>query len=238
TTAFVVGGVAARHLLRNRSNASARLMFSMAMWMAALVAPVQIIAGDLHGLNTLEHQPAKIAAIEGLFDTTRGAPLILFGWPDMSAETTRWSVEVPQLGSLILTHDWNGEVLGLKEWPPEDRPFAPLIFWTFRVMVLIGFLMAAVGLWSLVARFRDRLYDSPWLARATVAMAPSGFIALLAGWITTEVGRQPWTVHGLLRTADSVSPVATPAVATSLAAFVVVYFLVFGFGTWFMLRMM
>jgi cytochrome bd ubiquinol oxidase subunit I len=238
TTAFAVGGVAAWHLLRDRTNAPARLMFSMAMWMAALVAPVQILAGDLHGLNTLEHQPAKVAAMEGHFETMRGAPLILFGLPDMVAEETRWAVQIPRLGSLILTHDWDGEVKGLKAWPPEDRPHAPLVFWTFRIMVGLGFLMMALGLWSLVARVRKNLFDSPWLARAAVAMAPSGFIAILAGWITTEVGRQPWTVQGLLRTADSVSPVAAPAVAASLAAFVVVYFIVFGFGLFFMLRMM
>jgi cytochrome d ubiquinol oxidase subunit I len=238
TTAFAVGGVAAWHLLSDRTNAPARLMFSMALWMAAFVAPVQILAGDLHGLNTLEHQPAKVAAMEGHFETMRGAPLILFGLPDMAAEETRWAVEIPRLGSLILTHDWDGEVKGLKAWPPEDRPHAPLVFWTFRVMVGLGFLMMALGLWSLIARARGNLFDSPWLARAAVAMAPSGFIAILAGWITTEVGRQPWTVQGLLRTADSVSPVAAPAVAASLAAFVVVYFIVFGFGLFFMLRMM
>jgi cytochrome d ubiquinol oxidase subunit I len=238
TTAFAVGGVAAWHLLSDRTNAPARLMFSMALWMAALVAPVQILAGDLHGLNTLEHQPTKVAAMEGHFETMRGAPLILFGLPDMAAEETRWAVEIPRLGSLILTHDWNGEVKGLKAWPPEDRPYAPLVFWTFRVMVGLGFFMMALGLWSLVARARGTLFDSPWLARAAVAMAPSGFIAILAGWVTTEVGRQPWTVQGLLRTADSVSPVAAPAVAASLAAFAVVYVLVFGFGLFFMLRMM
>jgi cytochrome d ubiquinol oxidase subunit I len=238
TTAFAVGGVAAWHLLGDRTNAPARLMFSMALWMAALVAPVQILAGDLHGLNTLEHQPAKVAAMEGHFETMRGAPLILFGLPDMAAEETRWAVQIPRLGSLILTHDRDGEVKGLKAWPPEDRPHAPLVFWSFRVMVGLGFLMMALGLWSLVARARGTLFDSPWLARAAVAMAPSGFIAILAGWITTEVGRQPWTVQGLLRTADSVSPVAAPAVAASLAAFAVVYVLVFGFGLFFMLRMM
>jgi cytochrome d ubiquinol oxidase subunit I len=145
---------------------------------------------------------------------------------------------VPKLGSYILTHDWDGEVRGLKDWPAEDRPFAPLVFWTFRLMVGLGVLMTGLGLWSLVARVRGTLFDSPWLARATVAMAPSGFVAILAGWITTEVGRQPWTVQGLLRTTDSASPIATPAVGTSLAAFMVVYTLVFGFGAFFMLRMM
>jgi cytochrome d ubiquinol oxidase subunit I len=238
TTGFVVAGVSAWHLLKARAVPHARVGLSMALGLITVLAPSQLILGDLHGLNTIEHQPAKVAAMEGHFETMRGAPLILFGLPDMAAEETRWAVEIPRLGSLILTHDWDGEVKGLKAWPPEDRPHAPLVFWTFRVMVGLGFLMMALGLWSLVARARGTLFDSPWLTRATVAMAPSGFIAILAGWITTEVGRQPWTVQGLLRTADSISPVAAPAVAASLAAFVVVYVLVFGFGLFFMLRMM
>jgi cytochrome d ubiquinol oxidase subunit I len=238
TTALTVGAVAAWHLLSDRFNEAARLMFSMAMWMVALTAPLQIVAGDLHGINSFQHQPAKIAAIEGHFESQRGAPLILFGWPDMEQERTRYAVEVPKLGSLILTHEWDGLVRGLKEWPAEDRPYAPLIFWTFRLMVAIGFAMAALGLASLYCRWRGRLYDTPWLFRAAVAMGPAGFIAILAGWITTEVGRQPYTVYGLLRTAESASPIDAPAVATSFAAFVVVYLVVFGAGTLFLLRML
>jgi cytochrome d ubiquinol oxidase subunit I len=238
TTALVVGAVGAWHLLRDRDNAGARVMFSMAMWMATLVAPLQIVAGDLHGLNTLKHQPAKIAAMEGHFETQRGAPLILFGLPDMAAETTRYAVEIPRLGSLILAHDWDGEIKGLKEWPREDRPNAAIVFWSFRVMVGIGMLMVALGLWSLLCRWRRMLHTTPWLHRFAIAMGPSGFLAVLAGWITTEVGRQPYTVYGLLRTSESVSPIATPAVATSLAAFAVVYFAVFGTGVVYLLRLM
>jgi cytochrome d ubiquinol oxidase subunit I len=238
TTALVVGAVGAWHLLRDRANDAARVMFSMAMWMAALVAPVQAVVGDFHGLNTLQHQPAKIAAIEGHFETQRGAPLILFGLPDMAAETTRWAVEVPKLGSLILTHEWDGEIRGLKEWPPQDRPPAAIVFWSFRLMVGMGLLMVALGVWSLVCRATGALYGSPWLHRFAVAMGPAGFVAVLAGWITTEVGRQPWTVYGLMRTSESVSPVAAPAVATSLAAFAVVYFAVFGAGVFYLLRVM
>ena len=238
TTAFAVGGVAAWHLLRDRRNEGARVMFSMAMWMAAIVAPIQIFAGDLHGLNTLEHQPAKVAAMEGHFETQKGAPLILFGWPDMAAEETRFAIEIPKLGSLILTHEWDGEIKGLKDWAPEDRPNAPIVFWSFRIMVGIGVLMALLGLWSLYQRFRGRLFETDLLFRAAVAMTPAGFIAILAGWITTEVGRQPYTVYGLLRTADSVSPIDAPAVATSLAAFVVVYFAVFGAGVFYVLKLM
>ena len=237
TTAFMVGAVGAYHLLRDRNNEGSRIMFSMAMWMALLVAPVQIILGDLHGLNTLEHQPAKIAALEGHFETQAGAPLILIGWPDMQAETTRYALEIPKLGSLILAHDLNGVIKGLKDWPPQDRPHAPTVFWAFRIMVLIGFLMAALGFWAAWLRNKGRLYDSPALLRSAVAMGPSGFIAVIAGWVTTEVGRQPYTVYGLLRTSDSVSPIATAGVASSLIAFVIVYCLVFGAGTVYILRL-
>lgn len=238
TTAFVVGAVGAWHLMRDRNNASARVMFSMAMWMAALVAPVQIMAGDMHGLNTIKHQPAKIAAMEGHFETQKGAPLILFGMPSMTEERTNYAIEIPKLGSLILTHSWDGEVKGLKEWPPEDRPNAMIVFWSFRVMVGLGFAMAGLGLWSLWHRYKDTLYVRRPLHIAALLMGPAGFVAVLAGWITTEVGRQPYTVYGLLRTSQSVSPIDAPAVAASLTAFVIVYFFLFGAGTYYLLRLM
>jgi cytochrome d ubiquinol oxidase subunit I len=238
TTAFVVGAVGAYHLLLKPDRESARTMFSMAVWMAALVAPVQIFAGDFHGLNTLEYQPAKIAAMEGHFETMRGAPLILFGWPDMRAEATRYAIEIPRLGSFVLTHDWNGEVKGLKAWPKADRPNSTIVFWSFRLMVGLGVLMVLVGVWSLWLRLRGRLYASRGLLAAAVIMGPSGFIAMLAGWITTEVGRQPYTVYGLLRTSQSVSPIEAPAVAASLVAFIVVYFAVFGAGVFYIIQMM
>ena len=239
TTAFVVGGVGAWHLLRDGHDQGARIMFSMAMWMALVVAPLQVVAGDLHGLNTLEHQPAKIAAMEGHWEARqRGAPLILFGLPDDSAEETRYRIELPKLGSLILTHEWDGEVQGLKAWPPEERPSSSIVFWSFRIMVALGFAMVGIGLWSLLMRLRRRLYEAPWLHRCAVAMGPAGFGAVLAGWVTTEVGRQPWTVYGLLTTAQSASPLEAPAVGASLAAFVLVYFTVFGAGTFYVLRLM
>jgi cytochrome d ubiquinol oxidase subunit I len=237
TTAFVVGGVGAWHLLRDRYNQAARTMFSMAMWMAALVAPLQIVAGDLHGLNTLEHQPAKIAAMEGHFETQSGAPLILFGWPDMEREETRYAVSIPKLGSLILAHDWNATIKGLKEWPKADRPNATIVFWSFRIMVGIGVLMLGLGLWSLWLRWRGRLHDSPWLWRAAIAMSPTGFVAVIAGWVTTEVGRQPYTVYGLMRTAESVSPIAAPAVGASLLAFIIVCALVYAAGVFYIFRL-
>ena len=238
TTAFIVGGAGALHLLRDPSQPASRIMFSMAMWMAALVAPLQIVAGDLHGLNTLEHQPAKVAAMEGHFESHAGAPLVLFGLPDMEQERTRYAVEIPKLGSLILTHDWNGAVRGLKEWPREERPNAALVFWSFRVMVGLGVAMVAVGVWSLALRLRRRLFESRGLLRATLALSPAGLIAVIAGWITTEVGRQPYTVYRLLTTAESASSVAAAAVGASLLAFVIVYLLVFGAGTFYLLRLM
>ncbi|MEQ1711484.1 MAG: cytochrome ubiquinol oxidase subunit I [Hyphomicrobium sp.] len=238
TTAFVVGAVGAYHLLRDKTSAIAQLMFSMALWMAVVVVPIQIVAGDMHGLNTLAHQPMKVAAMEGHYETRSGAPLILFGFPDNAAGAVRYAIEIPKLGSYILTHDWNGSIKGLKEWPKADWPNTAMVFWSFRIMVGIGFAMLGLGLWSLYARWRGGIENAPWLQRAAIVMGPSGFVAVLAGWITTEVGRQPFTVYGLLRTADSVSPIGLPGVAGSLAMFVVVYFAVFGAGVFYILREM
>lgn len=238
TTAFVVGAVGAWHLLRDRTNLPARRMFSMAMWMAAVVAPLQIFAGDLHGLNTLEHQPIKVAAMEGHWERQKGAPLILFALPDEDTEENHYEVAIPKLSALILTHDINGETPGLKDVSKEDRPPVAIVFWSFRIMVSLGMLMMLVGLCSLYLRWRGLLYESRWFQRCAVAMGPTGFVAVLAGWITTEVGRQPYTVYGALRTSQSIAPVEAPAVAASLMAFVVVYFLLFGAGTYYILKMM
>lgn len=239
TTAFAVGAVGAWHLLRDRANPGARTMFSMAMWMAAIVAPIQIVAGDAHGLNTLEHQPAKVMAMEGHFQShPHGAPLILFGWPDQAGQTVRGAIEIPKASSLILKHDPDAALKGLDTIPRADQPPVAIVFWAFRLMVGLGFAMAGLGVWTLIARLRGRLYDSPLLHRAAVAMGPAGFIAVLAGWTVTEVGRQPFTIYGLLRTADSASPLAAPAVAASLAAFAVVYFTVFGAGFWYVFKLM
>lgn len=240
TTSFVVGAVGAWHLLRNAKSEGARVMFSMAMWMALIVTPLQIAAGDAHGLNTLAHQPQKIAAMEGHYRgyPQGGAPLILFGWPDDRVGRTLYAIEIPDLGNLILTHSLTAPVPGLLDFPADERPPATLIFWTFRIMVGVGLLMLAIGLWSGWARLRRRLYDSRRLLWAALAMGPSGFLAVLCGWITTEVGRQPYTVYGLLRTADSASPLEPSVVGTSLLAFVVVYLIVFGSGTFYALRLM
>lgn len=238
TTAFVVGAVGALHLLRDGTSRPAGLMFSMAMWMALIVTPVQIFAGDAHGLNTLKYQPRKIAAMEGHWETQKGAPLILFGVPDDKAEKTSYRIEIPHGSALILTHQWNGELKGLKNWPKDERPPMVIVFWSFRIMVGLGFAMLGLGLWSGWRRLRGRLFQDRWLQRASVLMGPSGFIAVLAGWVTTEVGRQPYTIYGLLKTADSVSPLDAPAVGISLIAFAIVYFTVFGAGVFYILRLM
>jgi cytochrome d ubiquinol oxidase subunit I len=217
TTAFVVGGVSALHLLRDRSSAPARTAFSMAMWMAVIVTPLQIVAGDFHGLNTLEHQPVKVMAMEGHFDShPDGAPLYLFGIPDQDNQRLDYAVGIPKLSSLILKHDLNAPLAGLDTVAREDQPPVGIVFWSFRIMIAIGFAMLGIGLWAGLRRVQGRLYDSAMLHRAALAMGPAGFVAVLAGWVTTEVGRQPYTVYGLLRTSDSLAPVAAPAVAASL----------------------
>jgi cytochrome d ubiquinol oxidase subunit I len=238
-TAFFVGASAAWHLLRGRRTPAIKRMFSMAMWMALIVAPIQAFVGDAHGLNTLEHQPAKIAAIEGHWENVGNepTPLVLFGWPDMKAETTRFKVEVPYLGSLILTHSLDKQIPALKSFPPEDRPNATIIFWSFRVMAGLGMLMIFVGLWSLWLRKRDALYTCRPFLYLTLWMGPSGLIALLAGWFTTEVGRQPWVVYGLLRTVNAVSNHSVTQMTITLVTFVVVYFSLFGVGLGYMMRL-
>ncbi len=248
TTALVVGGAGAWHLLKDRREVrepreGTRIMFSMAMWMAAIVAPLQIYAGHAHGENTLEYQPAKISAMEGHYESYPGgpgggAPLILFGIPDDVNQIMRHKVEIPQVGSIILKNDIEAPLDGLDKVAPENRAPVAITFWSFRIMVGLGLLMLAMGVWSLWARLRGTLHASPWLHRLALAMGPSGFVAVLAGWTTTEVGRQPFTIFGLLRTVDSASPLAAPAVAASLIAFVIVYFAVFGAGTWFIIKLM
>jgi cytochrome d ubiquinol oxidase subunit I len=227
-TGFVVIGVAAYHLRRGRAPAECRNMLSMTLWLLTALVPLQILLGDLHGLNTFHHQPAKLAAMEGHWETQAGAPLILFGWPDHQAEVTRWTVELPYLGSLILTHEMNGTVRGLKEWRREDRPPAAIIFWSFRIMVGIGLLMLLVVATANWLRWKGRLYDTAWFLRICEACLPLGFAAVIAGWVTTEVGRQPWVIYGLMRTSDAVTPSLTGVdVLASLILYVVVYLVVY-----------
>jgi cytochrome bd ubiquinol oxidase subunit I len=242
--AFIVGGLVvaatgAWHLLRGRRDPAVKTMFSMAMSLLLILTPLQAFVGDQHGLNTREYQPAKIAAIEGLWDTEHGGTALnLFGIPDMKAETTRYAVSIPHLGSLILTHSWDGEIRGLKSFPPQDRPNSTLVFWSFRVMVGLGLLMIAMSIAAWVLRRRGRLHDAKWFLKACVAMGPTGFVTLLAGWVTTEAGRQPWVVYGVMRTAQAASPLSAQQVGISLMAFVVVYFLVFGTGIYYLLKLL
>jgi cytochrome d ubiquinol oxidase subunit I len=237
TTAFMVAGIGAFYLLRQRYVKHARIMFGMAMIMAVFVAPMQLLFGDLHGLNTFKHQPAKVAAMEGIWETERGAGLRMFGWPDQENETTLYAIEIPKLTSLILTHTLDGEVKGLKAWPKDERPPVALVFWAFRIMVGLGMLMITTGVVGLILHLRKRLFDTPWFKYWCLVMMPSGFIAVLAGWFVTEVGRQPWMVYGVLRTADSVSPVGGTPIAISLLAFIVTYTFVFGAGTFYIVKL-
>jgi cytochrome bd ubiquinol oxidase subunit I len=239
TTALVVGAVGAWHLLKKTAPVRSRRMLSMAMWMVTCTAPIQIIAGDQHGLNTLEHQPVKFMAMEGHYEShPDGAPLYLFGIPNDKEQRLDYAVGIPKLGSLILKHHLDAPMAGLDTVPDDKQPPVFVVFWSFRVMVALGFAMLGLGAFSLFCRWRGTFESNGLFLRLATVMGPMGFVAVLAGWITTEVGRQPYTVYGLLLTAESRSPIAAPAVATSLIAFIVVYFFVFGAGIFYILRLM
>ena len=237
TTAFIVAGIGAWYILRERSVPHGRIMLGMGLSMLIWLAPLQLVIGDLHGLNTLEHQPAKVAAIEAHWETRRGAPLILFAIPNPETESNLYEIAIPKLGSYVLAHDWDAEIRGLKSFPPEDRPHPIIPFFAFRIMVGIGLTMIAVGIVGSVLWLTGRLYTSRWFLRGLTWVSPLGFLAVLAGWFTTEVGRQPWTVYGVLRTADSVSPVTGGSVLTSLILFVIVYGIVFGAGLYYIAQL-
>ncbi|MEL6446340.1 MAG: cytochrome ubiquinol oxidase subunit I [Pseudomonadota bacterium] len=221
TVAFLFTGLSAYRWLRGDKTEAVKSTLRTGVVMAALLAPLQIVAGDLHGLNTLEHQPAKVAAMEGVWETQKGAPLVLFALPDEETKQNRFAIEIPKLASLILTHDLDGEVKGLNEFEGAHPPVAA-VFWSFRVMVGIGMLMLVLGLAGAVSLFRRGMTGTV-LNRAYVAMTFSGWVAVLAGWYTTEIGRQPFLVAGVLRTADAVGPVSGAAVATTLTGYLVVY---------------
>lgn len=237
TTGFVVLGVAAYYLVKQRFADEAKIMLSMTLWLLTALVPLQVVLGDLHGLNTLQYQPAKLAAIEAHWNTEAHASLTLFAIPDEKSESNRAAVEVPELGSIVLAHDANGVVPGLKQFPPDQRPPVAIPFFAFRIMVGLGLIMFALVVAGLWLRIRKRLYDSRWFLRALTVAAPVGFVAVLAGWTTTEVGRQPWTVYGLMRTADSVSPSLTGSdVLISFVLYMLVYLIVFPVGLYFMVR--
>ncbi len=238
TTAFVVGGVGAFYLWSKRHLPQAKIMLGMAVMMAALVAPVQLFIGHLHGENTMEHQPAKVAAMEGNWEHTANAPLYLFGVPNQEKETTEYGITIPGGASWILTGDANGKIPHLKAFKPQDRPPVIWVFWSFRVMVGLGIMMILIGAVSAIQYFRGKLFSSKWLHGWWMLMMPSGFVALLAGWFVTETGRQPYTAYGVIRTIESVSPaILGPQVAWSLLSFVVMYTLVFGAGSYYILQL-
>ena len=237
TTGFAVIGVAAWHLKHGRHVAESRRTLGMTLVLLGVLVPLQVVLGDLHGVNTTEHQPIKVAAMEGLWDTQARAPAVLFAVPDERAERNHLEIAIPALASLYLKHDLDATVQGLKSVPPTDRPPVVPVFYAFRIMVGLGLLMLALVLWAGLLHWRKRLFDSRAFQNACIAMIPVGFVAVLAGWTVTEVGRQPWVVHGLLRTKDAVSPSLTGAdVATSLALYVIVYLIVFGAGIYYMAR--
>jgi cytochrome d ubiquinol oxidase subunit I len=237
TTGFVVMGVAATLLRQKNSTDEARLMLSITLWLLILLVPLQILLGDMHGLNTLHHQPTKLAAIEAHWNSEARAPLALFAIPDQQAEINHYAIEVPLLGSLILTHDVNGIVPGLKDTPRQDRPPVAIAFFAFRIMVGAGLVMLGIVLAGLWLRLRGKLYDRDWFLRALIWASPLGFIAVVAGWTVTEVGRQPWTVYGVMRTSASVTPSLTGLdVLLSLAGYVAAYAVMFPAGFWMVRR--
>jgi cytochrome d ubiquinol oxidase subunit I len=237
TTAFVVLGVAGYTVRRGRSVEDGQMMLRLALGFLAIFVPAQMVLGDLHGLNTAQYQPAKLAAMEGLWETGHGVPASIIGWPDEAAGRTLHEWAIPRLGSLYLTHSWDGEVRGLNAFPPDQRPPVAIVYVAFRIMVgvavlMLGIVAAGLGLLAL-----GRLDAAGWYLGLCQWAAPLGFIAVIAGWTTTEVGRQPWTVYGMLRTADSVTPSLTGTdVTISLALYVIVYLLIFPTGLFFMRR--
>jgi cytochrome bd ubiquinol oxidase subunit I len=238
TTAFTVIGVAAWYLRHGRHAEESKIMIAMGVMLASVLVPAQIVIGDLHGLNTLAHQPTKIAAMEGIWDSGPGQPAVIFAVPDEAAETNHFEIGIPKLGSLYLTHDWNGHVEGLKAVAPEDRPPVPWVFFGFRIMVGMWLVMFTMTLWAWVLALRRRLYTTPAFLRVAVWTLPVGYIAVTAGWITTETGRQPWVVYGHLRTSDAITPSLTGGdVLASLVIYVIVYAIVFGAGVYYLVRL-
>lgn len=245
TAALAIAGMSAFMLLRARQRGEpaarhelARTSLSMGLWFVAICAPIQALLGDLQGLAVLDQQPTKLAAIEANWERGQAKPLILFAWPDERGERNLYEIAVPKLGSVILTHSLNGDLPGLKDVPRSERPPVWPVFFSFRIMVGLGLLMIALGFWSLWLRWKRQLFDSTLFLRACVLMTPTGFGAVLFGWFTAEIGRQPYVVYGLLRTADAVSPLPAQAVAGSLAAFVLTYAIIFGAGSYYLAKLL
>ena len=237
TTSFVVLAVGARYVIAGKHLEQGHTMIRMAVAFAAIVAPLQLFIGDQHGLNTLKHQPTKIAAIEAHWDGSTPGELVLFAWPDEKAEMNRFAITIPHGASIMLTHSWDGLFPGRKSFPPQDRPPVLPPFFAFRAMVGIGLLMIATGWVGAWLWWRGRLFTTRWYLWPAQHVWWIGFVAVICGWIVTETGRQPWVAYGVFRTADAVSPVAAHTVLTTLVLFVVVYSIVFGFGIYYINRL-
>lgn len=238
TTAFMIGGISAYYLLRGRFIEKARFCLKCAVVFVAIVAPLQIVMGDISGQEVRRNQPAKLAALEGIWTSGKNVPWTVFAIPNEQAERNDYALDIPHVGSMILTHSWSGAVEGLKSFPPEDRPPVAIPFYAFRIMVTLGFLMVLVAWYGLWKWWHGTAFTSHTYLRSWIWMMPSGFIALLAGWWVAEVGRQPWVVYGLLRTADAVSPVPAGSVLISLIVYISVYVVLFGFVGWYLLKML
>lgn len=238
TTAFTVIGVAAWYLRHGRHVEESRIMIAMGILLASVLVPVQAVIGDFHGVNTYHHQPAKLAAIEGIWEGGPGQPAVIFALPDEETERNLAEIGIPKLASLYLTHDWDGHIKGLKDFPRDERPPVVLTFFSFRVMVAMWLVMLGITVWAWILQARRRLYDTPAFLRVATSSIPVGYVAVTAGWFTTEVGRQPWVVYGHLRTADAVTPFLTGGdVALSLFFYIVVYAVIFGAGFYYLLRL-
>jgi cytochrome d ubiquinol oxidase subunit I len=237
TVSLVVLAIGARYLQARVHEVEARTMMRMGAGMLLVLAPLQVLVGDLSGHVAAKHQPAKVAAIEAHWDGSKPADLLLFAWPDAAAERNRFEIGIPKGASLIITLDPDGLFPGLKDFPPVDRPPIGPVFWAFRMMVAVGLVMLAIGFVAGWLWWRGRLFTADWFLKPVGYAWPLGFVAILAGWFTTEIGRQPWVAHGILRTVEAVSPVSAAAVAVSLALFIGVYTVVFGVGVWYIRRL-
>ncbi|BAT59046.1 cytochrome bd-II ubiquinol oxidase subunit 1 [Variibacter gotjawalensis] len=237
TTAFCVIAVGARYLITNRHHEEARTMMRMGIGLLVILTPLQLFIGDAHGLNTLKHQPLKVAAMEAHWDGSKPAPLVLFAWPDEINERNRYEISIPRLASLILTHDINGLFPGLKSVAPQDRPPVKNVFFAFRIMVGLGLFMIAAAFFGLLLWWKRDLFDTRWYLWIVSKSWWMGFVAIIAGWVVTESGRQPWIATGILRTRDAISPVPASTVLTTLILFVVVYSIVFSAGIYFINRL-
>lgn len=226
---LVISAVSAFYLLKDNYLAFSKTCLSFSMWALLILVPLQIFVGDFVGLKILKYQPIKTAAMEGLWQTEKGAPLALFAWPNQTAEKNEFELSIPKLASLINTHHWDGELIGLKSVPPEDRPYVPVVFWSFRVMVGLGLLLLLMAFLSLYLRLKGKLFNTPWFLKSCIVASPFGFICIITGWFTAEFGRQPWVVYNYLRTLQAHSPITLPHVIVTLVAIVIVYGIIFGF---------